>query len=148
MKTYKQLADELGVSKDQVKYRARLLPGEYLVKENGITYIKSEGISQIIDHVKGKLTHVQTRDGNVLTPTLINQLEVKDRQITELTASNRELTAALENTTASLRAAQALHAGTMKHLADNESKPRPGFFSRFFSSDVTKSKTEAQGVNE
>jgi hypothetical protein len=70
---------------------------------------------------------------------LRTELEVKNRQIDELLNANRELTAALENTTESLKAAQLLHAGTMKqHIADptggsiNQETTKPRFFSRLF----------------
>lgn len=54
--------------------------------------------------------------------TLQEQLREKDRQIQQQQQSIKELTAALENTTASLKAAQALHAGTMQQnlLAEKE----------------------------
>lgn len=43
MKTIKQIADELGVSKDKVKYRVKKLPSNWVKIENGITYITPEG---------------------------------------------------------------------------------------------------------
>lgn len=54
--------------------------------------------------------------------TLQEQLREKDRQIQQQQQSIKELTAALENTTVSLKAAQALHAGTMQQnlLAEKE----------------------------
>lgn len=53
------------------------------------------------------------------------QLEVKDKQIEELQHQNATLATALENTTAALTAAQALHAGTIQqqleqHEPDSE----------------------------
>lgn len=44
MKTLKQIADELGVSKDKVKYRVRNLPSNCIVKQGNITYITDAGI--------------------------------------------------------------------------------------------------------
>lgn len=49
--TIKELADELGVSKDKIKYRVGKLPSNYLVKKNGVTYLKSEGIQAIREQV-------------------------------------------------------------------------------------------------
>ena len=46
--------------------------------------------------------------------TLKEQLQEKDKQIQQQQQSIKELTVALENTTNSLKAAQALHAGTMQ----------------------------------
>lgn len=71
------------------------------------------------------------------------QLAVKDRQINLLQEQISQLTAAMENLTASLNAEQALHAGTIqKQLTEHsvmdqpsdvdQSKQRQGFFSRLF----------------
>lgn len=49
--TIKELADELGVSKDKIKYRVGKLPSNYLVKKNGVTHLKSEGIQAIREQV-------------------------------------------------------------------------------------------------
>lgn len=51
LKTIKQLADELGVSKDKIKYRVGKLPTDYRVKINGITYLKTAAISQITNEM-------------------------------------------------------------------------------------------------
>ena len=51
---------------------------------------------------------------DTLIDMLKSELDVKNKQIEDLTKANRDLTAALENTTSSLKAAQALHAGTMQ----------------------------------
>lgn len=51
--TIKELADELGVSKDKIKYRVGKLPSNYLVKKSGVTYLKSEGIQAIREQVMG-----------------------------------------------------------------------------------------------
>lgn len=47
--TIKELADELQISKDKIKYRVGKLPSNYLVKKDGITYIKIQGIQAIRD---------------------------------------------------------------------------------------------------
>jgi hypothetical protein len=55
------------------------------------------------------------------------ELDVKNKQIEDLTSANRDLTAALEHTTASLNAAQVLHAGTMQNnLLDNKKEETEG----------------------
>ena len=72
-----------------------------------------------------------------------NQLAVKDRQINLLQEQISQLTAAMENLTASLNAEQALHAGTIqKQLSEHsvmdqssdveQPKQRQGFFSKLF----------------
>ena len=74
---------------------------------------------------------------------LQDQFAVKDRQINLLQEQISQLTAAMENLTASLNAEQALHAGTIqKQLAEHsimdqpsdveQSKQKQGFFSRLF----------------
>ena len=71
------------------------------------------------------------------------QLAVKDRQINLLQEQISQLTAAMENLTASLNAEQALHAGTIqKQLAEHsvmdqpsdveQPKQKQGIFSRLF----------------
>ena len=71
------------------------------------------------------------------------QLAVKDRQINLLQEQISQLTAAMENLTASLNAEQALHAGTIqKQLAEHsvmdqpsdveQPKQKQGLFSRLF----------------
>ena len=81
------------------------------------------------------------KDGQITM--LQDQLAVKDRQINLLQEQISQLTAAMENLTASLNAEQALHAGTIqKQLAEHsimdqpsdveQSKQKQGFFSRLF----------------
>ena len=47
VKTFKQLADELGVSKDKVKYQAKKLPPDCIVKEGGVAYLTEQGEAEI-----------------------------------------------------------------------------------------------------
>ncbi len=63
LKTIKELADELGVSKDKIKYRVRKLPSELTTKVNGITYLKNSAIEIIC------------KDMGVKIPTL-NRVEI------------------------------------------------------------------------
>lgn len=72
------------------------------------------------------------------------QLESKDNLLNELNNRVKELTEALQNTTNSLQAAQALHAGTLKQLTTGEEtadtsetieeqpEKKKSWFSRFF----------------
>ena len=78
-KTIKELADELNVSKDKIKYRIKSLPSELTSKKNGITYIKNEGVKEI----KRVLTGKETREKPGVLPSdyLGKQLDVKDEQI-------------------------------------------------------------------
>ncbi len=52
------------------------------------------------------------------------QLITKDNQIAELQQQNTKLSTALENTTAALTAAQALHAGTIQQQLTTEQQPQ------------------------
>ena len=54
-KTIRELADELGVTKDKVKYQLRKLPSELTTKKDGIIYIKKSGVKIILDNLKGKI---------------------------------------------------------------------------------------------
>ena len=77
---------------------------------------------------------------------LIEQLSIKDKLIEKQQKSIQELTAALENTTASLHAAQALHAGTMqRQLTDGSGSPAEpdssgGIIARLFKKKRSKEK--------
>ena len=129
--TIKQLADALGVSKTAIrKYMTPEFRTAHTQTATGnIIEIDEEGCKLLAETIKKP----QETSGNRLPQTpenpglqeeiafLRRQLEAKDRQLEEkdkqLDARADEvakLTAALENTTASLKAAQALHAGTMK----------------------------------
>jgi len=145
MKTIKQLAEELGVSKQSLQKRITRNPLKqdiepYISIVNGTKYIDDNGekiikdvythtidmsipvsidkqASVSIDTGMDKGVYMSIDDNNIYhisLKTLTKQLEVKDKQIADLSQSNKELTAALENATASLKAAQALHAGTMQ----------------------------------
>lgn len=102
MKTIKQIADDLKVPKDKVKYQVRKLPVNYLVKKGNVTYIKNEGIKRIQENIgKSYPGNTQEKSGenkegyppiiNLLQATietLQKQLEVKDSQISELLKLN------------------------------------------------------------
>jgi hypothetical protein len=160
MKTIKQIAGELGVSKQRVyryvkKHRiseahrsASSDAGE--AHQNNDTAYYDEAVEMgIIEHFN-KFGHVSEAHrsasgdageahqsasgdagdaGDAVIHTVIDllkrELEIKNKQI-------EDLTKALENTTASLMAAHALHAGTMQDkLMDKEKEKGAGFFSRF-----------------
>lgn len=88
LKTYKDLADELGVNKDKVKYQARKLPSEYLVKEKGITYITNEGVEVI----KGNLRKLISDSINKPFRKIQEQLNSEEKELTsEFTSKNNEL---------------------------------------------------------
>lgn len=156
MKTIRQLADEIGVSKQAVQKRIAREPlctqiFKYIVIQSGTKYIDETGEALVkLAFIKREPTTVHTdvadnqqpytyyreapytpvdalismlqkeldRKNEQLTTKDI-QLAEKDRQLTRQQESIQELTAALEHSTESLKAAQLLHAGTMqKQLSD------------------------------
>lgn len=149
-KSIKELADELGVTKDKVKYQVKKLPTNYLLKKGKITYIKNEGIEQLYElfgknyppFTRVKLptlptdfTHLESII-NVLeksTELLQNQLKQKDNTIENLQEENKKLISALENTTLSLKASQTLHAKDIQlkdmQLLSAPTEKKKGFFS-------------------
>lgn len=172
MKTIKQIADELGVSKQAVHQKRKKEPlstdlQPFTETVDGVIYISVDGENLIKQAFSrgDPSTHVDGVSDNKFTPVdgqlsnefsaifevLQKQLDIKDRQIDEQQKSIKELTTALENTTSSLKAAQALHAGTMQQHFESfppisgeppeqqadptdQSERREGFFSRFFHS--------------
>ncbi len=144
-KTILQLAAEMDVSKQAIQKRIAREPLKTMIEPyisivRGTKYIDASGeslikiafgsIDKLIDEPMDKPIDTsmdKSMDGDrqaidVLISILKNELEAKDKQIEDLTSSVRELTAALENTTSSLKAAQALHAGTMhKQITNGQS---------------------------
>ena len=134
MKTIKQIADEIGVSKTAVRKKIANLGLQSSLRKKGIHFsigeeqerlIKSEFLKNETQTVNENLVCDKAESLHLVSDvvsTLQEQLREKDRQIQQQQQSIKELTAALENTTASLKAAQALHAGTMQQnlLAEKE----------------------------
>ena len=160
MKTIRQIADEIGVSKQAVykRYKGKLhtVCAPYTHTEQGVLYLSEQAETLIKqDFLKDDRsngahtdTHTERSIGAVLEQsqeagvvavlqatidTLQGQLEVKDRQIEKLT----EALAAAQQTAA---AAQALHAGTIQQQliteetgADQqEPEQKRGWFSKLF----------------
>lgn len=134
MKTIKQIADEIGVSKTAVRKKIANLGLQSSLRKNGNQFAIGEEQKRLIKSAFLE-NETQTENANLVcdkaeslhlvsdvVSTLQEQLREKDRQIQQQQQSIKELTAALENTTASLKAAQALHAGTMQQnlLAEKE----------------------------
>lgn len=131
-RTIKQLADELGVSKTAVRnYMDEDFRAKYTEKDRkGVITINEDGC-KVIAETYGKQCKEAQNNANRFAESTANtenitipmavwtmmeeQLKKKDEQI-------ESLSAALENTTASLKAAQALHAGTFKMIPDKKSK--------------------------
>ena len=139
--TVKQIADELGVSKQAVWQRikrnaelrsafeehSRTVNGTVYADEVGVElvraaysdYLKTVNVDKTANNLDSKVD--ETSINGDLTATLREtvsalqeQLAVKDKQIDELTAMLKGSQANVETLTAALTAAQALHAGTMQ----------------------------------
>jgi hypothetical protein len=142
MKTIKKIAEEIGVSKMAVQKRLARSPFKekieaHITIENGAKMIDADGeriIKAAYDMDKPIDKGIDTMDKSIDTATdktidtLIKQLEIKDKQILDLSTA---LVAAQQTAAA----AQALHAGTMQTqlLTDKEvKKPRwwQGLFKR------------------
>lgn len=162
-KTIKEIAEELGVSKtavrkkmtDEVKTKfAETVSGTIYIAPEGINIIKSlfkknESQTKFAEVSENQFTEVSSEVSTVIE-LLKEELKSKNSLIEEQQKSIHELTMALENTTSSLQAAQALHAGTMQkqlksttgetlpedtgELMGQERKKRPSFLARIFGS--------------
>jgi hypothetical protein len=154
MKTIKQIADEIGVSKQAVQKRISREPlanriQPYTTNRGQTKYIDVHGIKLIKSAFDGDTVYTATdspttktdnimyidvhgknpiytaSDGDIvykpadnLIYALQRELDVKNRQIETMSAQISDLTAALVVAQQTAAAAQALHAGTMKHLTN------------------------------
>ena len=141
MKTIRQIADEIGVSKQAVykRYKGKLhtvcAPSAHT--EQGVLYLSEQAETLIKqdflkdDRSIGAHTDTHTERSNGAVPeqsqeagvvavlqatinTLQGQLSVKDQQIEELNARLAEVSSALLAAQQTAAAAQALHAGTIQ----------------------------------
>jgi len=138
-KTIKQIADEIGVSKQAVQKRiareplyTRIQP--YIDKKGNTKYISITGekliksafeqnddIDASIDMSIDNNAGYDNSCTQLYIENLVKQLDIKDKQIEKLQGENEKLINSLDNITQSLNAAQLLHAGTMQKefLIDN-----------------------------
>ena len=147
MKTIRQIADEIGVSKQTVykRYKGKLYTvcAPYAHTEQGVLYIEEQGETLIKQDFLQKEcsigAHTERSNGAVLEQsenagvvavlqttidTLQGQLAIKDKQIEELNARLAEVSSALVVAQQTAQAAQALHAGTIRQqLTDGEDDP-------------------------
>lgn len=150
-KTIKEIAEEIGVSKQAVykRYKGKLhtVCAPYAHTEQGVLYLSEQAETLIkqdflkndrsigahtdthTEHSNGAPLERQENDGIVAVlqttiDTLQGQLSVKDKQIEELNARLAEVAAALVAAQQTAQAAQALHAGTIQQqLASGEAEP-------------------------
>ena len=161
MKTIRQIADEIGVSKTAVNKQIANLGLRSGLRKNGNQFAIDEHQEALIKQAFSEKsqteienqtqTKTQTENHEVsdlvcvlqaTIDTLQGQLEVKDRQIEELNARLAEVSAALLAAQQTAAAAQALHAGTIQQQlltgeagADQqgqEPEQKRGWFSKLF----------------
>ena len=163
MKTIRQIADEIGVSKQAVykRYKGKLhtVCAPYAHTEQGVLYLSEQAETLIKpdflkdDRSNGAHTErsigavpEQSQEAGVVAvlqatiDMLQGQLAVKDRQIEELNARLAEVSSALLAAQQTAATAQALHAGTIKQQlsdgsgADQEER-KQSWISRLFRKD-------------
>jgi hypothetical protein len=141
VKTIKQIADELGVSKtavrnyltDEVQTKfAEIVSGTIYINEEGVNLIKSRfNKSEPKTKFAGNSAN-QFAEVTALVSMLQKELDIKNSQIAELNKSLSDTTEALRLSNESLHAAQVLHAGTFQQqlidAASSEETKKPGFF--------------------
>ena len=153
MKTIRQIADEIGVSKQAVFKKIKREPlstslqgltttvdgrlmvevdGEKLIKQAFSEITSSTTDNQLTGAVDGLVDGASTKN-----ETLQGQLEVKDRQIEQQVQTITRLTDALAAAQQTAAAAQALHAGTIKQqLSDGsgteQEERKESWISRLF----------------
>ena len=140
MRTIKELADALGVSKTAIrKYMNEEFRGNHVETDrNGVLTIDDEGCKLIAETMGIDLESAETNanqepetsenSGNIVIPAVVwalleeqlrqkdEQLRAKDAQLEAKDAQIADLTATVRTQAESLQAAQALHAGTMHQI--------------------------------
>ena len=163
MKTIRQIADEIGVSKQAVykRYKGKLhtVCAPYAHTEQGVLYLSEQAETLIKQdflkddrsngaHTERSIGAVpeQSQEAGVVAvlqatiDVLQGQRAVKDRQIEELNARLAEVSSALLAAQQTAATAQALHAGTIKQQlsdgsgADQEER-KQSWISRLFRKD-------------
>lgn len=144
MKTIKQIADEIGVSKQAVFYRIKKPPlsdslQPFITIDEGVVKVSLDGETFIKQAFRFDRKEPASHVKEPLTETLIDmlkleleaknrQIEAKDVHISEQQSIIKDLTSIISTKdnqilelTQSLNAAQALHAGTIqKQLTDSQ----------------------------
>ena len=161
MKTIRQIADEIGVSKTAVNKQIANLVRRACVRKNGNQFAIDEHQEALIKQAFSEKsqteienqsqTKTQTENHEVgdlvcvlqaTIDTLQGQLEVKDRQIEQQAQTITRLTDALAAAQQTAVAAQALHAGTIQQQLvagegeelqqERETVPRRSWWKRLF----------------
>ena len=146
MKTIRQIADEIGVSKTAVSKQIANLGLRSGLRKNGNQFAIDEHQEVLIKQAFSEKSQTENREVGDLVcvlqatiDTLQGQLEVKDRQIEQQAQTITRLTDALAAAQQTAAAAQALHAGTIQQLITGEAgtdqqepEQKRGWFSKLF----------------
>jgi AcrR family transcriptional regulator len=149
MKTIRQIADEIGVSKTAVSKQIENLGLRSSLRKNGNQFAIDEHQEALIKQAFFEKTQTENREVGDLVcvlqatiDTLQGQLEVKDRQIEQQAQTITRLTDALAAAQQTAAAAQALHAGTIQQQLltgeagadqqDQAPEQKRGWFSKLF----------------
>ena len=157
MKTIRQIADEIGVSKQAVSKQIENLGLRSSLRKNGNQFAIDEHQEALIKRAFSEKSQTeienQTQTENrevgdlvcvlqATIDTLQGQLEVKDRQIEQQAQTITRLTDALAAAQQTAAAAQALHAGTIQQQLltgeagadqqDQAPEQKRGWFSKLF----------------
>ena len=157
MKTIRQIADEIGVSKTAVSKQIENLGLRSSLRKNGNQFAIDEHQEALIKQAffEKTQTEIETKTqtenrevGDLVCvlqatiDTLQGQLEVKDRQIEQQAQTITRLTDALAAAQQTAAAAQALHAGTIQQQLltgeagadqqDQAPEQKRGWFSKLF----------------
>jgi len=149
MKTIRQIADEIGVSKTAVNKQIANLGLRSGLRKNGNQFAIDEHQEALIKQAFSEKSQTENHEVSDLVcvlqatiDTLQGQLEVKDRQIEQQAQTITRLTDALAAAQQTAVAAQALHAGTIQQQLvagegeelqqERETVPRRSWWKRLF----------------
>ncbi len=117
--TIKEFAEAAGVSTQAIYKRLATDLRPYLQQVESRKMLDNKALKEVFNIESCKPV---ANDLQPIIQSLQEELKAKNAQIEALQLQNSQLTTALENTTASLKAAQALHAATMQQQALPEPK--------------------------
>lgn len=91
-KTIKELAEDLGVSKQTVQYHFRSLPAKlYTKNDKGVYSLNDEAVRVLTKKISPEPAKKTTKEHDDLYSILSNQLVTKDKQIHELLVHQTQL---------------------------------------------------------
>lgn len=126
-KTVKQIADELKVNRSAVNRKISELGLQSKLDKVGKAFLLNEEqenlVKESLDVHEDKNDELKNDELDLnLINILKQQIKVKDEQIHVLMKQIDQLTTSLQNTTDSLKSAQALHAGTIKQQLSDKTQ--------------------------